>query len=384
MVGNEGRIELASLRIKEHGQLASGELKVYAPIRDLIVKSLEGVWAVHFPHLDGQVKVILCSIMRSAGILHYAGELRVEAVVQRAQLGCLGHIHPQDAVTAPRLRVQPIQHYINGPDAGGKGVEKEFQLVDILKGKWLLEADVGGEQRGKEGHAPAGAELIDEPPGVVLHGIIGEENDGCFHGGDYIIEPRFGDVGEKYMVGLSAGTAALTTFHENDHTLLRRYPTQQDAIIWGMASISTQTQVSAGGVAYRLDRDPVQVALISVGEEQRWQLPKGLINQGESKEEAALREVREEAGIDTRLEGLIDKIEYWYYSKGKEQRVRFHKYVYFFLLRYISGDVADHDQEVNEACWAGIDEASTMLAFESEKKILAQAKEMILARDVSA
>jgi hypothetical protein len=125
--------------------------------------------------------------MRSTSIFHDAGELRVEAVVQRAQLGCLDHVHPQDAVTAPRLRIQPIQRYVNGLDAGSKGVEEELQLVDILKGEWLLEADVSGEQRGKEGHAPAGAELIDELPGIVLHGIIGEENDGCFHGGYYII-----------------------------------------------------------------------------------------------------------------------------------------------------------------------------------------------------
>lgn len=147
-----------------------------------------------------------------------------------------------------------------------------------------------------------------------------------------------------------------------------------------MAHISTHTQVSAGGVAYRSVDGRFEVALISVGMSQRWQLPKGLVNAGESREAAAVREVREETGIQTEEEGLIDKIEYWYYSKEDSQTVRFHKYVYFFLLRYLSGDVAEHDFEVNEARWVGMDEAYEMLSFENEKKILERAREMIIAR----
>jgi 8-oxo-dGTP diphosphatase len=136
-------------------------------------------------------------------------------------------------------------------------------------------------------------------------------------------------------------------------------------------------QISAGGVAFRERRGQVQVALISVGDEGRWQLPKGIVDPGEATEAAAMREVREEAGIATELVERIDKIEYWYYSTERGERVRFHKFVYFYLLRYKSGHVRDHDHEVNEARWVEIDEAISLLAFASEKKVVGQAKGMI-------
>ena len=149
-----------------------------------------------------------------------------------------------------------------------------------------------------------------------------------------------------------------------------------------MNKIPTETQVSAGGVAFRRQEDQIDIALISVGENQRWQLPKGLIQPDESPEVAAVREVREEAGIETEVVELLDKIEYWYVSQQRGQRVRFHKYVYFYLLRYQAGDVADHDWEVNEARWVEIEKAQDMLAFESEKKVVRQAQTLIKAANV--
>src|ERR1700690_2736207 len=73
-------------------------------------------------------------------------------------------------------------------------------------------------------------------------------------------------------------------------------------------------QISAGGVAFRRQAGQIEVALISVGSGPRWQLPKGMVNPDETNEIAAQREVREEAGIDTELGALIDRVEYWYYA----------------------------------------------------------------------
>lgn len=141
--------------------------------------------------------------------------------------------------------------------------------------------------------------------------------------------------------------------------------------------MDTHTQVSAGGVAYRNEGGHLEIVLISVGSKERWQLPKGRVDAGETTEATARREVREEAGIETELVAPLDRIEYWFYVGRTEQRSRVHKYVHFFLLRYLSGDPANHDQEVNEACWVEIHQAYEMLAFPSEKGVVKQAIELL-------
>ena len=136
-------------------------------------------------------------------------------------------------------------------------------------------------------------------------------------------------------------------------------------------------QVSSGGVAFRKVGTTIEVALISVGKENRWQLPKGIVDPGETPEVTALREVREEAGLQTELLEQLDKIEYWYVGNKGSQRVRFHKFVYFYLLRYSFGNIQDHDWEVNEARWVEINLAQKLLAFKSEKLVVAKATEKI-------
>lgn len=144
-----------------------------------------------------------------------------------------------------------------------------------------------------------------------------------------------------------------------------------------MTSFPTKEQVSAGGVVFRKRGAKIYVALISVGDKARWQLPKGLIEKNESNEAAALREVREETGLETEMVAPVETVEYWYFSGTGKGRIRFHKFVYFFLLRYRSGETSDHDAEVNEARWVEISKAEELLAFASEKKVLARAREMI-------
>lgn len=147
--------------------------------------------------------------------------------------------------------------------------------------------------------------------------------------------------------------------------------------VHSMSKVPTKLQISAGGVAYRKRAGRIEIALISVGDDGRWQLPKGLVDKGESTEQAAVREVREEAGIQAEVVQRIDKVEYWYFGNEEGRRVRYHKLVYFYLLRYVSGDVGDHDWEVNDARWVEIGEALEMMAFESERKVVAKAMDLI-------
>jgi 8-oxo-dGTP pyrophosphatase MutT (NUDIX family) len=138
----------------------------------------------------------------------------------------------------------------------------------------------------------------------------------------------------------------------------------------------TETQVSAGGAVLRKTPAGLAVALISVGSPPRWQLPKGLVDAGETSEVAAVREVREEAGLVAKPAELIEKVEYWYQSKRGNERIRYHKFVNFFLMWYESGDVSDHDTEVNEARWFPIAQGIQALAFRSERTIGQRAVEL--------
>lgn len=143
------------------------------------------------------------------------------------------------------------------------------------------------------------------------------------------------------------------------------------------SNIKTVEQVSAGGVAFRQTGSTIEIAVIAVNPSRRWQLPKGIVDAGETFEIAALREVREEAGIETDLIAPIDTIEYWYFGEKNGERVRFHKLVYFYLLAYRSGSVEDHDSEVDEARWVTPVEALKMLAFQGEKSVVEKAIELI-------
>jgi 8-oxo-dGTP pyrophosphatase MutT (NUDIX family) len=141
--------------------------------------------------------------------------------------------------------------------------------------------------------------------------------------------------------------------------------------------ITTLEQISAGGVAFRSRKTEIEIAIVAVKPSLRWQLPKGLIDEGETAEQAALREVGEEAGIECELSEKIETVEYWYFATQKGARVRFHKFVHFFLMKYVSGDVKNHDHEIAEARWVSINEAIEKLAFKSEKDVVKKASELI-------
>jgi 8-oxo-dGTP pyrophosphatase MutT (NUDIX family) len=98
-------------------------------------------------------------------------------------------------------------------------------------------------------------------------------------------------------------------------------------------------------------------------------LPKGHPENGESPADAALREVREEAGVDAEPRGELGAVRYWYMRKGK----RIAKQVDFYLFEYLRGDVADHDDEVEQARWMPLAEAAEALTYEGEREMAARA-----------
>ena len=141
--------------------------------------------------------------------------------------------------------------------------------------------------------------------------------------------------------------------------------------------MKTEERISAGGVTFQSTNDGYEVALIKTTSEGRWQLPKGHIDPGETAEQAAVREVREEAGVESEIVSAIDNVDYWYVDRWGKEPIRTHKYVHFFLMKYISGSTDDHDHEVTEARWFEINDAIERLSFPAEKAIVKKASELL-------
>jgi len=134
----------------------------------------------------------------------------------------------------------------------------------------------------------------------------------------------------------------------------------------------TVKEISCGGVVYRRHHGTTEVALIRVG--RRWCLPKGQVERGEKLQDTALREVKEETGLKGKVVAKIGDISYWFTGKNSENdAIRIFKRVYFYLMRYLGGDVSRHDHEVDEACWVPIFEAIGRLSHRTEKTTVVRA-----------
>jgi 8-oxo-dGTP pyrophosphatase MutT (NUDIX family) len=126
-----------------------------------------------------------------------------------------------------------------------------------------------------------------------------------------------------------------------------------------------EREFSAGGLVIRRFRGRPFLATVRVKQGTVLALPKGHIDKGESAEQAAKREVREETGVEAEPIEKLGDVRYWYSRGG--QRVL--KVVSFFLFRYRSGSVRDHDDEVDSAEWIPLDEAPHALAYKGEREM---------------
>ena len=129
-------------------------------------------------------------------------------------------------------------------------------------------------------------------------------------------------------------------------------------------------EFSAGGVVVRRTAGRPEVALVSP-RRGIYALPKGHPDAGETMEQAATREVREETGLVAELVERLGEVRYWYSLAGE----RVLKTVTFFLFSYRSGRVEDHDDEVVWAGWVPLEQAPEQLSYEGEREMATKALE---------
>ena len=96
-----------------------------------------------------------------------------------------------------------------------------------------------------------------------------------------------------------------------------------------------------------------------------WSFPKGHIERGETAEQAAVREVREETGISGRVVVPLGTIDFWFMHEG----TRIHKTVHHFLMDFLGGELSDADQEVDSVRWAPLDDLPTLLGYPDEQAL---------------
>ena len=129
-----------------------------------------------------------------------------------------------------------------------------------------------------------------------------------------------------------------------------------------------QREFSAGGIVLKNGK----VLLTKHSQNKHWSFPKGLIDPGQTPPEAAVREVREEGGVEAEILDKVGYNKYVYTLNGE----KIFKVVTYFLMKYVSGDPKDHDWEVEEAGWYTPEDALKQLTFSQDKALLKKALEI--------
>jgi 8-oxo-dGTP pyrophosphatase MutT (NUDIX family) len=137
----------------------------------------------------------------------------------------------------------------------------------------------------------------------------------------------------------------------------------------GMLRAKTASAVSAGGVVVQRVADRVQVALVGNSQRGTWYLPKGGLAKGETIEQAAIREVNEETGLEVDRVRPVKAIHYWFNARG----TRIHKTVHYFLMEATGGDFSRRDAENDRAAWFDLEDALAAMSYENEAEVVREA-----------
>ena len=135
----------------------------------------------------------------------------------------------------------------------------------------------------------------------------------------------------------------------------------------------SRNEHSSGGAVISFRDGTPFVALIATRGRTRWGLPKGAVSEGETSEQAALREVNEETGLVASIVKQLDTIEYFFRASGTLIRKR----VDFYLMMYLSGELTPQLSEVDDVEWVELAEAIQRASFDSERKLLEMAQQEI-------
>lgn len=131
----------------------------------------------------------------------------------------------------------------------------------------------------------------------------------------------------------------------------------------------TRSEHSSGGAVIAVRNGVPHVALIATRNRTRWGLPKGAVSEGETSEAAALREVREETGIEAKIVKPLDTIEYFF--RAGDTLIQ--KRVDFYLMEYVAGELQPQLSEVDDVEWVELSAALRRASFDSERKLLEMA-----------
>jgi len=142
-----------------------------------------------------------------------------------------------------------------------------------------------------------------------------------------------------------------------------------------------RTEISAGGVVYRRVAGEIEVAIAEqrdrVTSALTTRLPKGKIESGETAEEAAVREVEEEVGLESRVVGDLGSVRYVY----SESSARISKEVQYFLMEWVPAEPRELDGEMERVYWCSIPEAERTLTFETEQRVMSRAQTQLESGD---
>lgn len=141
-----------------------------------------------------------------------------------------------------------------------------------------------------------------------------------------------------------------------------------------LKNVSIKPEYSAGGIVYRKRGGVTELLVIHRNQMDDWSLPKGHIEPGEDIQKTAIREVKEETGVNANLEKYIDRYSYLPSQKGNQQRLTD---VHWFLMRYRDGGLRKKNHEVSEVHWVEINKRFDFLDYPEDRVIITRAKRMI-------